>query len=424
MRCWVLLTCLLSLAASARAEEHPPAADALKVAGQFRKAPPLPKWAGEMIRVTSVEELFAAAEAVPPGGTILIADGHYMMPRYFDVHTDDVTVRSESGRRDRVVLDGAESRHGELFGITGCKGVTVADLTIQNVRFNGFKINSDLFTTGVTIHNCVIRNVWQRGVKGPMVKPEDRARFRPSDCRIQFCLFYNDRPKRFADDETDTPKTFDGNYVGGIDAMYARRWVISDNVFVGIRGRTGEARGAVFLWQEAEDCVVERNVIVDCDSGICLGNGLVPADVEAHARRCVVRNNFITRCHQQGILSEVTRDCRIVHNTIHDPAPRFRRLIRLTQGNDGLVVANNLLSGPPMSVETSSAVERKGNVEGELEGDRFADVRLGDLHLKGETRGVTDAGDPGARTHAPADVDGERRDDRPDVGADERAGSG
>ena len=33
--------------------------------------------------------------------------------------------------------------------------------------------------------------------------------------------------------------------------MYARDWAISHNVFVSIRGRTGEARGAVFLWHEA-----------------------------------------------------------------------------------------------------------------------------------------------------------------------------
>jgi len=37
------------------------------------------------------------------------------------------------------------------------------------------------------------------------------------------------------------------NYVGGIDAMYARQWTICDNVFVGIQGRTRAARGAVFL---------------------------------------------------------------------------------------------------------------------------------------------------------------------------------
>ena len=65
----------------------------------LRAAPPLPKPAGDVIRVANVDELFAAAERVAPGGTILVADGQYFLPRYFELHTDNVTLRSESGRR-------------------------------------------------------------------------------------------------------------------------------------------------------------------------------------------------------------------------------------------------------------------------------------------------------------------------------------
>ena len=347
----------------------------------FPKAPRLPAPAGQVIRVNSVEALFRAAEDVKPGGTILVADGHYRMPRYFELHTDDVTLRGESGEREKVVIDGSGSRHHELVGVADCSGVTIADLTIQNIRTNGFKINSDRYATKVTIRNCVIHNIWQRGVKGPMVRTEDRERFRPSDCRIEFCLFYNDRAKRFEDDPSDNANTFGGNYVGGIDAMYARRWVISDNVFVGIQGRTRHARGAVFLWQHAEDCVVERNVIIDCDSGICLGNSHKPADVAVHATRCAVRENLITRASEQGILADYTRDCRIVGNTIHDPGNRLKRLIRLVHDNEGLVVAENLLSGPEMRVETESRVEARGNVVRDLTGE-FMDAEKGDLRLK------------------------------------------
>ena len=236
------------------------------------KAPPLPKPTGQVIRVANVEELYRAAGEVKPGGTILLADGHYMMPRYFELHTDNVTMRGASGNRDKVILDGARSRHGELVGISGCQGVTIADLTIQNIKYNGFKVNSDRYATRVTLYNCVMHNIWQRGIKGPAVPEKDRDRLCPTDCRVQYCLFYNDRAKQYSDDPADTPNNFGGNYVGGMDIMYARRWTISDNVFVGIQGRTREARGAVFLWHDTRDCVIERNVILDFDSGICLGN--------------------------------------------------------------------------------------------------------------------------------------------------------
>lgn len=379
-------------------------------------APKLPPPDGPVILVSTVEQLFQAAEDVPPGGTILLADGHYTMPRYFELRTDRVTLRGQSGDRNKVILDGEESIHGELVGIRACSGVTIADLTIQNIRHNGFKLNSDSGVHRVTIHNCVIHNIWQRGVKGVRV-PNDRPQIRPPhDCRIQFCLFYNDRPKRFEDDPTDTPETFNGNYIGGIDVMYADGWTISDNFFGGIRGRTGEARGAVFLWHDSKDCVVERNVIVDCDSGICLGNSSRTEGTAIHCQRCTVRNNFITRCPENGILADYTQDCLIAHNSIHDPTSRLKRLIRLVHDNPGLAVVNNLLSGPPMRVETGSSIRSEGNVTADL-GQGFADSTLGDLHWC-----LSDADWPlrvGPLEQVPQDIDKQPRRQQTDAGADQ-----
>jgi len=176
----------------------------------------------------------------------------------------------------------------------------------------------------------------------------------------------------------------------------------------------------VFLWQEAEDCVVERNVIIDCDAGICLGNAFKPEDVEVHARRCVVRNNFVTRCPQQGIAAVHTRDCRVLHNTVFDPAARFGRPIRIVRDNDGMVVANNLLGDKAVLLEGKSRVELRGNVVRDLS-DVCVDVGRGDLHLRRRTDGATDAAEDSARVQD--DIDGEPREGKADVGADEWKGS-
>jgi len=387
----------------------PPSAD------WFPKAPPLPAPAGLTIRVTSVDGLFQAAREVEPGGTILVADGHYMMPRYFALKTDDVTLRGESGDRDRVVLDGAESRHGELVGITACSGVTIADLTIQNIKWNGFKLNSNRNVQRATIYNCVIHNIWQRGIKGVAVPEKNREEVRPKDCRVQYCLFYNDRAKRYEDDPADRPGRFGGDYIGGMDIMYATNWTISDNVFIGIQGRTRSARGAIFLWHDSRDCVVERNIIIDCDSGICLGNSHRKFDGQIHAVRCTIRNNFVTRTPEQGILADYTRDCTIVHNTIHHPDNRLKRLIRIVHDNDGLVVANNLLSGPDMRRElVAGKINVFGNVTRVMTA-AFVDATRGNLRLRSVAGEL-----PRASARLPSvarDVIGQARPDRPCVGA-------
>ncbi len=379
-------------------------------------APTLPTPVGQVIRVSTVDQLFQAARDIQPGGTILVADGHYMMPRYFELRTDGVTLRSESGDRNRVIFDGAKSPHGELVGVRGCSDVTFADFTIQNIRHNGFKINSNYGIHRLTIHNCVIHNIWQRGVKGVRV-PKDRPEIRaPEGCRIQHCLFYNDRAKRFEDDSTDTAKTFNGNYIGGIDVMYADGWTICDNVFTGIRGRTGEARGAIFMWHDSKDCVIERNVIVDCDTGISLGNSSRGPGTKIHCHRFVVRNNFVTRCPENGILADYTADCLIAHNSVHDPQSRLKRLIRIVHDNDGLQVLNNLLSGPAMRVESESDVRIEGNVTRDVAG-WFVDVTEGNLHLTNTSHDID--GQVVRLEQVPQDFDKQPRRSNTTVGATE-----
>lgn len=381
----------------------------------FPKAPPLPSPQGNVVEVSTADDLIRALEEAEPGRTILVADGHYLLSRYAEIHADNVTLRGASGHRERVVLDGSKSQHIELLGVRACSGVTIADLTIQNIRANGFKINSETNVQKLTIYNCIVHNIWQRGVKGVKVPPQDREAIRPKQCRVQYCLFYNDRPKQLSDDPADIAQ---GNYIAGIDVMYAKDWIISDNVFVGIQGRTQEGRGAVFLWFDAQGCTVERNIIIDCDVGLQLGNPHRADRVQYHCVGCTARNNFITRAPEAGIVTVYTKDCKILHNTIHDPQSRLGRLIRTVFTNDGLLIANNLLSGPGMRNESDSEIKLVNNLIKDMN-SAFVDPTQGNLHLTPAAVEAIDRGE--VLPEAGADIDGQRRDTKPDIGADELA---
>jgi hypothetical protein len=402
----ILLICSFALAAEGKLLNPPQQ-------NWFPKAPALPQPEGKIIEVSNVPELIAALREVRPGQTILLADGHYMMPHYVRIDTDNVTLRSASGNRERVIIDGAGSRHKELLGISACSGVTIADITIQNIQCNGFKINSNTNVQKLTIYNCIIHNIWQRGIKGVKVPKEDRENVRPKDFRIQYCLFYNDRPKRLSDDDRDIAE---GNYIAGIDVMYATDWIISDNVFVGIQGRTFEGRGAIFIWHSSRHCVIERNIIIDCDVGLQLGNPHRDSQTTYHCIRSIARNNFITRAPEAGIVTVYTKDCKVLNNTIHDPQSRLVRLIRTVFTNDGLMVANNLLSGPGMRNESESAITFSNNHIGDFTGC-FTDASNGNLHLTKAATNAIDKAIPMAEVKE--DFDRELRGTRPDIGADE-----
>jgi len=322
------------------------------------KAPSWPQPIGKVIRASSVKELEQAVRKVQPGDTITIADGHYRLPHYLEIAADNVTLRGESGDRHAVVLDG-ESRLGEGVGVGDCKGVVIADLTVANIKWNGIKINSDRGAQEVTIHNCVLHNIWQRGIKAPAV-PEKKPERSPRDCRVQFCLFYNDRAKAFSDDETDTPRSFNGNYIGGIDVKNTIDWKIVDNVFVGIQGRTREGRGCIYISENGRGCLIERNIFLHCDIGVALGNpslGYSPLQ----AIECVARDNFVFDCPETGILACHTRDCLVANNTIIDPEAKKRRSLWVQLANPGLKVNNNLIVGGQLLVTSDSDFDQREN---------------------------------------------------------------
>ena len=427
LRSYLTLKAYVEVIETVLAAGKKPAADAAASSGKkssvpdeswWPKAPALAPPKGRVIKVASVGQLFDAVGKVRPGGTISVGAGHYRLSRRLGIKTDRVTLRGATGKRSDVILDGGGI--GELVAFTACSDVTVADLTIQNVKWNGFKIDSQTGVQRLRIYNCVIHNIWQRGVKGVIVPAKDREKLRPRDCSVEYCLFYNDRAKKFSDDEADKPKPaqFDGNYIGGIDVMYAKGWTISDNVFLNIQGRTREGRGAIFLWHEIEDCVVERNIIVDCDKGISLGNSYLPRErgLKLHARRCIVRNNFITRAPEAGVLAAHTADCKILNNTIHEPASRMRRLVRILGACDGLLVAGNIFSGPPPRNESGGKVTIDNNLVKDLTA-AFVDPAGGNLHLKTPLAEVVDRA--AKRAEVTGDIDGGKRGAKPDLGADE-----
>lgn len=390
----------------------------------FPVAPKLDDPSGDVVRVKNVSELVQAVSIIKPGTTILIADGHYEMARSLVIRTDNVTIRSESDDRTKVILDFKNSSQNEGVVIYSKTGFVLASLTVQNVTQNGIKINSDHGVDKVKIYNVVSHNVWQRHIKGPLVPDnEDGSQSWVEDCQIMYCLFYNDRAKILDDDpyERDNPENFGGNYVGGIDIMSAKGWIISDNVFIGIRGLTGNARGAIFMWHNSYDCTIERNNFINNDSGICLGNSSARGE-RRHCTGFMVRNNFITRINaNEGIFVGHSRNCQVLNNTIHNPGSG--RLIRIAHANDGLSAIGNIFSGGFYGVnvdETDNVVPItfRNNLH-KLSTQDFVDPDNGNLRVKETAFNIIDKGP--VNENVTDDIDMKKRDNKPDYGAHEFA---
>lgn len=382
---FILMWCILCMAGLLRAVP----ADPSPVPAWFPRAVPMTPPAGEVISVATVKELFTAVDKIGRGGTILLADGHYRLPRTLRLSgKQDVTLRSEAHDPDRVILSGrgwdSGARGDDILQIADCNGITIANLTFTDCRSYGIKVEAENAPRNIHIFNCRFRDIGVRAIKGSAGQdPNVRA----VNGSVRYCRFENTRVP-------PADWLFGGDYISAIDMMALDGWTFSDNVFQNIKGRNGGARAAIFIWVRSRRVTVERNLIVNCDRGVAFGNpGQSTANRNGepltYVSDSVIRNNFIVGGPDCGIELWHAQHIKIYHNSIWRPEQNFRRGIRIGTGTRDTDIANNLVHGQ-IQFEGGKASLRH-NVSGRLEGT-FVDPHSGDLSLTAKATSAIDQG--------------------------------
>ncbi len=397
---------------------------------------PLPPPVGVVIEVDpgDVDDLRALVAAAESGTTLLLADGFYDLAGGDDSHrlsfeTPGVTLRSASGERDAVVLDGGYVTH-ELISILA-SDVTVADLTLRRAFDHPLHLSGTPGQPiiGVRLHNLRIVDPGQQAIK---INPIGDGYV--DDGVVECCSI----------ELTDAGRAEirDGCYTGGVDAHQAWGWVVRRNRIAGFWCDDGLSEHAVHFWQASRDTVVEENVIVDCARGIGFGLGesggsrVYPDDPYPGVGYLghidgVVRNNFIAAADPRlfaaadgfdtGIGLEQARGARVLHNTVASTSMPLSSSIEWRFENTLVEIVNNLTSDRLLPRDGAQAT-LAGNVDF-CPLAWLADVGAGDLHLTAVAAAAVDAGVPLAPGLADFDIDVEVRDALPDVGADEVGGA-
>ena len=157
----VTLSCLLALlaipavsgmgAAASPAQDYDPATS--------DTCPPLPPPAGEVVTVSTVTELQNAVNNATSNTTISIADGTYNLDGvYIRLDTPHLTLRSASGNREAVILDGNYVTT-EIVQIVA-SDVTIADLTLREAYYHPIHVMSTDAgdTENTTIYKILLAN--------------------------------------------------------------------------------------------------------------------------------------------------------------------------------------------------------------------------------------------------------------------------
>ena len=357
--------------------------------------------------VNTVEELEQAVRNCSPGDHIVLAPGQYRLRRWLYVTKARVVIRGRTGIPDDVELCGGGMNNDadpENCIWMAADGIQLRDLTIRDFYKYGVVLSgrepSRTLPDDLVLSNLHFIDCGTRHIKG--VNSRDYSE-RVLIEKV-YCLQrrkYLRRPGHPVDSN---------NYIGGIDCMRTKDWIIRDCRFEGIKGATGGGRGAIFMWIGSVNPLIERNVIIDCAAGICLGNGHNP-NREHQVSGGIVRNNFIYhaggwRSVEMGFL----RGLKFVHNTIYEVSPDATA-IDIYDARDlpaqGLELRNNIVRGRIVSRARGEMIDAD-NVTGEqVLPEWFADPAAGRLFLTAKADGAIGKVPP--LKEVPEDITGRAR---------------
>ena len=378
----------------------------------FPQAPPLPPPRGEVVRAATVEELLAAVDRIEPGGTILLAEGHYRLPRVLILQRKkNLTIRSAGEDPTKVTLSGkgwdSNVKGDDIVHIGQCDGVTIADLTFTDCRSYGIKVEAENAPKNIHIYNCRFRDIGVRAIKGSAGNDPNIRAVKGS---VRYCSFENTRVP-------PADWLYGGDYISAIDMMALEDWTFSDNCFRNIKGRNGGGRAAIFIWVRSRRVVVERNLIIDCDRGVAFGNpGQSTANLAgeqlAYVSDGIIRNNVIVGGADCAIELWYAERIKVFNNSIWRPERNWSRGIRVGTGTLETEIVNNLVHGE-IRLDGGEAQLRQ-NLTRRLDG-YFVDPASGNLALTSAASGAIDQGV--ALPEVTDDIRQRSRSGRPDLGA-------
>jgi hypothetical protein len=381
----------------------------------------LPAPTGTTVVVSTASQLANAVSSAASGTTILMADGTYTGVQVM-INKPNITIRSQSGNRDAVVIDGNYTV-GEIFAVYA-SNFTIANLTVKRAKYHAVHLGGGGHYA--TLYNLHVVDCGEQGIK------ENPNGSSYNDYGTLACSLVELTPtgRTFVEQNT-AAETGYPCYTGGIDAHAAQGWTVRDNTIQNFWCSTGLAEHGIHFWSSSRDTVVTNNTLINNARSIGFGlgqsanitrtypdnplNGL-PATSVGHIGG-VIRNNFIYANISQydtGIGLEQAYNASVYHNTILGVAGRLGLDVRF--GNSNPIVRNNLMS-PGISQRDGGAVSASaGNVTASA--SMFVAPTQGNLHLLSTATLAINTGVP-LNGLVPTDIDGDPRDSAPDAGADE-----
>jgi hypothetical protein len=356
--------------------------------------------------VSTAGQLATAVDNANSGGDkeIILQNGTYTLDNMLYVSTDGVTIRSQSGRRSKVTIEG-QGMYGSVSHIFNVEGsnFTARDMTIGWVANHAVQIQGNENASNILLSNLRIVDTYEQMVKISYTQGSSNSSENGimENCLLEYSAGIGPQ-----------------YYIGGIDGQQCKNWIVRNNTFKNISSPSGDvAEHAVHFWSDSQGTLVDANLIIDCDRGIGFGLGS-----RGHSGG-IIRNNMIYHSSTDHGFADVAiglenaSNAMVYNNTIFMENSYANAIEYRFPGTSGGIIKNNLCNKAITSRDGGSA-DVDYNIT-TTSANWYVDVSKGDLHLASKIPQAVDQGlDIAGLT---LDFDG---DSRPqgwgiDLGADE-----
>jgi hypothetical protein len=365
-------------------------------------------FAGTITVSTAAELQSAVTTANNSGGntTILLADGTYSVSDTLYVNAPNVTIASQSGIRENVIIQGdamsSTAKIGNVIRVAA-SNFQLNGVTVQRSGWHAIQIAGETNAQAPIIRNCILRDTYEQLFKVSL-DATNYPGVTSNNGLVENCVFEY------------SAGIGPQYYIGGVDAHGSQGWTIRNNTFRSIISPSGGvAEFAVHFWDGSANNTVEKNLIVNCDRGIGFG-----MDSRGNTGG-IIRNNMIYHAANAGQYADVaislmeSPNSQIYNNTVYmDNSFPWAIEYRFTTTTNALIV-NNLTNRPIISRDGGTGTVTT-NVTSAV-GTWFLNPSAGDLHLASAIAGVVGAGQPVSGLID--DFDGQPRSGSIDIGADQ-----
>ena len=390
------------------------------------------------VEVSPGDDLNGILRSLEKNTVMYLTTGTYAVSSNLQITADSITLRSKSGNRDDVVLDGNSGGGNlertsfvpEVLAISG-SDVHIVDISIRHARDHGIHLYppSGKPVVGCILHNLHVYDCGEQLIKVNSNGNQDNPFWVDSGI-VEGSLI------EFVDNSVMEDR---GNYfyTGGLDVHGGQGWIVRWNHFRGIERDGKLMEHAVHFWSRSRGTVVENNRFENCYRAVGFGmkqsaDGLVRTYADGAGATPysdhvdgVIRNNMIYNgagVHlETGIELMNVTGTAVYYNTVYSTDEPFNS-IEYRWPDTRVTIVNNLTSHRIMQRDGAQA-STDGNVTGAT-ASLFVDAAAGDLHLAAGADAVIDKGAVLQPEAGGVDIDGTPHGSIPDIGADEYLGAG